>query len=91
MSCAEYSDEYCAEYHMEYMYVEYTKVNIGGFVLKERETFGSRLGFILVSAGCAVGLGNVWKLPYICGFIGGALGFTPRAFKSAFIMCKVKE
>ena len=29
-----------------------------------REKFGSRLGFILVSAGCAVGLGNVWKFPY---------------------------
>ncbi len=72
MSCAEYSDEYCAEYHTEYMYVEYTTVNIGGCVLKERETFGSRLGFILVSAGCAVGLGNVWKFPYICGINGGA-------------------
>ena len=40
---------------------------------KERESFGSRLGFILVSAGCAVGLGNVWKFPYICGQNGGAL------------------
>ena len=39
----------------------------------EREKFGSRLGFILVSAGCAVGLGNVWKFPYICGQNGGAL------------------
>lgn len=38
----------------------------------EREKFGSRLGFILVSAGCAVGLGNVWKFPYICGENGGA-------------------
>ncbi len=38
----------------------------------ERENFGSRLGFILVSAGCAVGLGNVWKFPYICGENGGA-------------------
>ena len=37
-----------------------------------REKFGSRLGFILVSAGCAVGLGNVWKFPYICGMYGGA-------------------
>ena len=37
-----------------------------------REKFGSRLGFILVSAGCAVGLGNVWKFPYICGEYGGA-------------------
>lgn len=40
--------------------------------MKEREKFGSRLGFILVSAGCAVGLGNVWKFPYICGENGGA-------------------
>ena len=41
--------------------------------MKERETFGSRLGFILVSAGCAVGLGNVWKFPYITGQYGGAM------------------
>lgn len=40
--------------------------------MKKRENFGSRLGFILVSAGCAVGLGNVWKFPYICGENGGA-------------------
>ena len=37
-----------------------------------REKFASRLGFILVSAGCAVGIGNVWKFPYICGMYGGA-------------------
>lgn len=37
-----------------------------------RERFASRLGFILVSAGCAVGLGNVWKFPYMCGQNGGA-------------------
>ena len=40
--------------------------------MKQRETFASRLGFILVSAGCAIGLGNVWKFPYICGQYGGA-------------------
>lgn len=40
--------------------------------MKERETFGSRLGFILVSAGCAIGLGNVWKFPYMAGTYGGA-------------------
>ena len=40
--------------------------------MKERESFGSRLGFILVSAGCAVGLGNVWKFPYMTGKYGGA-------------------
>ena len=38
----------------------------------EREKFSSRLGFILVSAGCAIGLGNVWKFPYMCGQYGGA-------------------
>ena len=38
----------------------------------KREKFGSRLGFILVSAGCAIGIGNVWKFPYICGVYGGA-------------------
>ena len=40
--------------------------------MENRETFSSRLGFILVSAGCAVGIGNVWKFPYICGKFGGA-------------------
>lgn len=40
--------------------------------MKEREKFGSRLGFILVSAGCAIGLGNVWKFPYMVGKYGGA-------------------
>ena len=40
--------------------------------MAKRETFSSRLGFILVSAGCAVGIGNVWKFPYICGKFGGA-------------------
>lgn len=39
----------------------------------KREKFGSRLGFILVSAGCAIGIGNVWKFPYMCGEFGGAV------------------
>ncbi len=39
----------------------------------ERESFQSRLGFILVSAGCAIGIGNVWKFPYIAGQNGGGL------------------
>ncbi|MEF2734416.1 MAG: sodium-dependent transporter, partial [Blautia sp.] len=39
---------------------------------KEREKFSSRLGFILISAGCAIGLGNVWRFPYITGKYGGA-------------------
>ncbi len=40
---------------------------------KNREGFGSRLGFILVSAGCAIGIGNVWKFPYVAGQNGGAI------------------
>ena len=39
--------------------------------MKERERLGSRLGFILISAGCAIGLGNVWKFPYMAGQGGG--------------------
>ena len=39
----------------------------------KRETFGSRLGFILVSAGCAIGIGNVWKFPYVAGQSGGGV------------------
>ena len=38
----------------------------------QREKFSSRLGFILISAGCAIGLGNVWRFPYIVGKYGGA-------------------
>lgn len=38
----------------------------------EREKFSSRLGFLLISAGCAIGLGNVWRFPYITGKYGGA-------------------
>lgn len=37
----------------------------------ERERLGSRLGFILLSAGCAIGIGNVWKFPYVVGQYGG--------------------
>ena len=37
----------------------------------EREKLKSRLGFILLSAGCAIGIGNVWKFPYIAGEGGG--------------------
>ncbi|MDO4548470.1 MAG: sodium-dependent transporter [Clostridia bacterium] len=40
--------------------------------MEKRERFGSRLGFILISAGCAIGLGNVWKFPYITAQNGGA-------------------
>ena len=37
-----------------------------------REKFASRIGFILISAGCAIGLGNVWRFPYVTGEYGGA-------------------
>ena len=40
--------------------------------MENREQFSSRLGFILTSAGCAIGLGNVWRFPYIVGKYGGA-------------------
>jgi NSS family neurotransmitter:Na+ symporter len=50
----------------------------GGYaIVKERETFASRLGFVLISAGCAIGLGNVWRFPYIVGQYGGG----------AFLLC----
>ncbi len=39
----------------------------------KREQLGSRLGFILLSAGCAIGIGNVWKFPYLVGENGGAI------------------
>ena len=37
----------------------------------KRESFKSRLGFLLVSAGCAIGIGNVWRFPYVAGQNGG--------------------
>ena len=39
----------------------------------QRENFKSRLGFILISAGCAIGIGNVWKFPYVAGQNGGGV------------------
>ncbi len=39
---------------------------------KQRETLGTRLGFIFLAAGCAIGLGNVWRFPFITGQYGGA-------------------
>ena len=39
--------------------------------VREREHLGSRLGFIMLSAGCAIGCGNVWKFPWMCGRYGG--------------------
>lgn len=41
--------------------------------MEKREKFSSRLGFLLISAGCAIGLGNVWRFPYITGQYGGGI------------------
>ncbi len=41
--------------------------------MQSRERLGSRLGFILLSAGCAIGIGNVWKFPYVAGQYGGGI------------------
>ncbi len=49
----------------------------------ERERLGSRLGFILLSAGCAIGIGNVWKFPYMVGQNGGG------AFVLVYLVCLV--
>ncbi len=48
---------------------------------EKRESLGSRLGFILLSAGCAIGLGNVWGFPYKVGHNGGG------AFVFVYILC----
>lgn len=47
----------------------------------ERERLGSRLGFILLSAGCAIGCGNIWKFPWMCGQNGGG------GFVVIYILC----
>lgn len=41
--------------------------------MQQRESLGSRLGFILLSAGCAIGIGNVWRFPYVAGSNGGGV------------------
>ncbi len=46
----------------------------------KRESLGSRLGFILLSAGCAIGIGNVWKFPYMAGQYGGGAFVLIYAF-----------
>ena len=49
--------------------------------MKERERLGSRMGFIMLSAGCAIGCGNVWKFPWMCGQNGGG------SFMLVYILC----
>ena len=48
---------------------------------QSREMLSSRLGFLLLSAGCAIGLGNVWRFPYITGAYGGAV------FVGVYLLC----
>lgn len=49
----------------------------------EREKLGSRLGFLLLSAGCAIGCGNVWKFPWMCGQYGGGI------FVLLYLLCLI--
>ena len=49
--------------------------------MDNRERLGSRLGFIMLSAGCAIGCGNVWKFPWMCGQFGGG------SFMLVYVLC----
>ena len=49
----------------------------------KRERLGSRMGFIMLSAGCAIGCGNVWKFPWMCGQNGGG------GFVLVYILCLI--
>ena len=51
--------------------------------MNDRERLGSRLGFILLSAGCAIGCGNVWKFPWMAGQYGGG------AFVLIYVLCLI--
>ena len=55
----------------------------------ERASFGSKLGVILATAGSAVGLGNVWRFPYMTGQNGGAAFIIMRFFSSWDVKSKV--
>ena len=51
--------------------------------MENRERLGSRLGFIMLSAGCAIGCGNVWKFPWMCGQNGGG------SFLLIYVICLI--
>ena len=51
--------------------------------MNERERLGSRRGFIMLSAGCAIGCGNVWKFPWMCGQYGGG------SFMLVYLICLI--
>ena len=50
--------------------------------MENRERLSSRLGFILLSAGCAIGCGNVWKFPWMTGQYGGG------SFVLIYVLCQ---
>ena len=52
--------------------------------MENRESFASRLGFILISAGCAIGIGNVWRFPTVTGENGGGVFVL---FYILFLIC----
>lgn len=52
-------------------------------IMDNRERLGSRMGFIMLSAGCAIGCGNVWKFPWMCGQNGGG------SFMLVYILCLI--
>lgn len=58
---------------MVFYLLYHPKVKGGKQMNEKRGAFASRIGFIMVSAGCAVGIGNVWKFPYVTGANGGAV------------------
>ncbi len=61
-------------YKISYIPHLYERTTLEGRIqVMERENLKSRLGFILLSAGCAIGVGNVWKFPYITGLYGGGM------------------
>lgn len=57
---------------------------MGDYIIMKRENFGSRLGFLLVSAGCAIGIGNVWRFPFVTGQNGGGIFVL---FYLLFLLC----
>lgn len=68
-------------------YMSYPMFRISSFGKDQRygkrERLGSRLGFIMLSAGCAIGCGNVWKFPWMCGQNGGG------SFMLIYVICLI--
>ena len=57
-------------------------IRVKGEVMEQkREKLSSRIGFIFLSAGCAIGLGNIWRFPYVTGKYGGGAFVLQKAFR----------